>query len=185
MLCTFCVLGSSRRELVSNLLSSPIGCVLWSHCTNKESEPQRSRVIGPRSHSWQTVEWGLGPPLRRHPAQYPPGGPSPSGRLSVGLSCGNLGCPCGTTLDPLRSPPANSGAQTCVTATNRTGFLCHDRRSCIPASRVCDGVRTCAHGEDEDEAMCREYLLRPALPHGAPPGPGHGCPQLQFSLQPH
>ncbi|KAK2493811.1 hypothetical protein MC885_006803 [Smutsia gigantea] len=53
------------------------------------------------------------------------------------------------------SLPAHSGAQTCVTPMNRTGFLCHDRRSCIPASRVCDGVRTCAHGEDEDEALCR------------------------------
>ncbi|XP_047584666.1 low-density lipoprotein receptor class A domain-containing protein 1 isoform X1 [Lutra lutra] len=42
------------------------------------------------------------------------------------------------------------------TTYTRTGFLCHDRRSCIPASRVCDGVRTCAHGEDEDEAMCRD-----------------------------
>ncbi|XP_012911073.1 low-density lipoprotein receptor class A domain-containing protein 1 isoform X3 [Mustela lutreola] len=30
------------------------------------------------------------------------------------------------------------------------------QRSCIPASRVCDGVRTCAHGEDEDETMCRD-----------------------------
>ncbi|XP_045655444.1 low-density lipoprotein receptor class A domain-containing protein 1 isoform X1 [Ursus americanus] len=58
-------------------------------------------------------------------------------------------------------PPRTPGAQTCVTATNRTGFLCHDRRSCIPASRVCDGVRTCAHGEDEDEAMCRVCCTAP------------------------
>uniref|UniRef100_A0A5F9DLP8 Low density lipoprotein receptor class A domain containing 1 n=1 Tax=Oryctolagus cuniculus TaxID=9986 RepID=A0A5F9DLP8_RABIT len=48
------------------------------------------------------------------------------------------------------------GAQACVTRTNRTGFLCHDRRSCIPASGVCDGIRTCTHGEDEDEALCRD-----------------------------
>lgn len=73
-----------------------------------------------------------------------------------------------TTLDPLGPSPAHSGAQACVTLTNRTGFLCHDRRNCISASRVCDGVRTCPHGEDEDEALCREYLLSPAP---APKGP--------------
>nr|XP_020727115.1 low-density lipoprotein receptor class A domain-containing protein 1 isoform X4 [Odocoileus virginianus texanus] len=33
--------------------------------------------------------------------------------------------------------------------------ISHARSSCIPASRVCDGVRTCAHGEDEEEALCR------------------------------
>ncbi|KAG8518945.1 Low-density lipoprotein receptor class A domain-containing protein 1, partial [Galemys pyrenaicus] len=52
--------------------------------------------------------------------------------------------------------PAYSGARACMTPTNRTGFLCHDRQSCIPASGVCDGVRTCARGEDEDEALCRD-----------------------------
>ncbi|XP_072669489.1 low-density lipoprotein receptor class A domain-containing protein 1 [Canis lupus baileyi] len=56
----------------------------------------------------------------------------------------------------LGRPPRTPGAQACVTPTNRTGFLCHDRRSCIPASGVCDGVRSCTHGEDEDEAMCRD-----------------------------
>ncbi|KAB1268592.1 Low-density lipoprotein receptor class A domain-containing protein 1 [Camelus dromedarius] len=58
--------------------------------------------------------------------------------------------------------PAGEGAQACVTLMNRTGFLCHDRRSCVPASRVCDGVRTCAHGEDEEEALCRD------VPHSLP-----------------
>uniref|UniRef100_H0XFM6 Low density lipoprotein receptor class A domain containing 1 n=1 Tax=Otolemur garnettii TaxID=30611 RepID=H0XFM6_OTOGA len=52
---------------------------------------------------------------------------------------------------PLRMP----GRQVCITLTNRTGFLCHDQRHCIPASRVCDGIRTCAHGEDEDEGLCQ------------------------------
>ncbi|EPY84575.1 low density lipoprotein receptor class A domain containing 1-like protein [Camelus ferus] len=56
----------------------------------------------------------------------------------------------------LGPPPRTPGAQACVTLMNRTGFLCHDRRSCVPASRVCDGVRTCAHGEDEEEALCRD-----------------------------
>ncbi|XP_053511593.1 low-density lipoprotein receptor class A domain-containing protein 1 isoform X2 [Artibeus jamaicensis] len=54
------------------------------------------------------------------------------------------------------SPPRTPVAQACVTLTNRTGFLCHDRRSCISASSVCDGVRTCPHGEDEDETLCRD-----------------------------
>nr|XP_025862693.1 low-density lipoprotein receptor class A domain-containing protein 1 isoform X1 [Vulpes vulpes] len=59
--------------------------------------------------------------------------------------------------------PGGEGAQACVTPTNRTGFLCHDQRSCIPASGVCDGVRSCAHSEDEDEAMCRD--MPQSLPH--------------------
>ncbi|KAM5323520.1 low-density lipoprotein receptor class A domain-containing protein 1 isoform 3-T3 [Glossophaga mutica] len=53
------------------------------------------------------------------------------------------------------SPPRTPAAQACVTLTNRTGFLCHDRRSCISASGVCDGIHTCPHGEDEDEVLCR------------------------------
>lgn len=73
-----------------------------------------------------------------------------------------------TTLDPLGSPLFHSGAQACVTLTNRTGFLCHDRSSCISASGVCDGIRTCSHGEDEDEALCREYLLSSAPVPDAP-----------------
>ncbi|XP_045060238.1 low-density lipoprotein receptor class A domain-containing protein 1 isoform X3 [Desmodus rotundus] len=52
------------------------------------------------------------------------------------------------------TPPRTPVAQACVTLTNRTGFLCHDRRSCISASGVCDGISTCPHGEDEDEALC-------------------------------
>ncbi|MBZ3890881.1 Protein YIPF1 [Sciurus carolinensis] len=52
--------------------------------------------------------------------------------------------------------PGGEGAQACVTLTNRTGFLCHDQRSCIPASRVCDGLRTCPHGDDEDESLCQD-----------------------------
>ncbi|XP_017730017.1 PREDICTED: low-density lipoprotein receptor class A domain-containing protein 1 isoform X3 [Rhinopithecus bieti] len=53
-------------------------------------------------------------------------------------------------------PSRTPGVQACITLTNRTGFLCHDQRSCIPASGVCDGVRTCTHGEDEDESLCRD-----------------------------
>ncbi|KAI5139521.1 Low-Density Lipoprotein Receptor Class A Domain-Containing Protein 1 [Manis pentadactyla] len=61
-----------------------------------------------------------------------------------------------TLVTILGLPPRIPGVQTCVTLMNRTGFLCHDRRSCIPASKVCDGVRTCALGEDEDETLCRD-----------------------------
>ncbi|KAL4832066.1 hypothetical protein H8958_019189 [Nasalis larvatus] len=60
-------------------------------------------------------------------------------------------------------PSRTPGVQACITLTNRTGFLCHDQRSCIPASGVCDGVRTCTHGEDEDESLCRD--VPQSLPH--------------------
>ncbi|XP_039742818.1 low-density lipoprotein receptor class A domain-containing protein 1 isoform X5 [Pteropus medius] len=70
-------------------------------------------------------------------------------------------------------PPHMPGAQACVTLTNRTGFLCHDRRNCISASGVCDGVRTCPHGEDEDEALCLTVC--------PPCGPGWWrCPSTVF-----
>ncbi|KAM7100043.1 low-density lipoprotein receptor class A domain-containing protein 1 isoform 6-T6 [Molossus nigricans] len=65
--------------------------------------------------------------------------------------------------------PGEEGAQACVTLTNRTGFLCHDQRSCISASGVCDGICTCPHGEDEEEALCPRRQLGPdvdfLLPH--------------------
>ncbi|XP_076790650.1 low-density lipoprotein receptor class A domain-containing protein 1 isoform X3 [Arvicanthis niloticus] len=53
---------------------------------------------------------------------------------------------------PSRTPETHS----CVTLANRTGFLCHDRRHCIPAHTVCDRIRTCPHGEDEAESLCRD-----------------------------
>ncbi|XP_004448911.1 low-density lipoprotein receptor class A domain-containing protein 1 isoform X2 [Dasypus novemcinctus] len=60
-----------------------------------------------------------------------------------------------TLVTFLGLPARMPGPQACRTPTNRTGFLCHDQRSCIPASGVCDGVHTCVHGEDEDEGLCR------------------------------
>lgn len=83
-----------------------------------------------------------------------------------------------TTLDPLGSPLAHSGAQACVTLTNRTGFLCQDGSRCISASGVCDGIRTCSHGEDEAEALCREYLLSSAPFQMHPQGSLGGCPLI-------
>uniref|UniRef100_A0A8C6H5N1 Low density lipoprotein receptor class A domain containing 1 n=1 Tax=Mus spicilegus TaxID=10103 RepID=A0A8C6H5N1_MUSSI len=56
----------------------------------------------------------------------------------------------------LGHPPRTPETHSCVTLANRTGFLCHDRRHCIPAHAVCDGIRTCPHGEDEAESLCRD-----------------------------
>nr|XP_044995335.1 low-density lipoprotein receptor class A domain-containing protein 1 [Jaculus jaculus] len=56
----------------------------------------------------------------------------------------------------LGRPSRVPGSQACVTWTNRTGFLCHDQKSCIPAHGVCDNIRTCPQGEDEDESLCRD-----------------------------
>ena len=37
-------------------------------------------------------------------------------------------------------------------------FKCgSDTPSCIPDYQVCDGIPQCASGEDESEALCREY----------------------------
>lgn len=132
-----------------------LGVYYNPHFADKEQEAQRGRVICPRSLSWQVGGRGLWP----H---------APAPRSSSG---GSQGWEPGAALvsTPLTLvPPAHSGAQACVTLTNRTGFLCHDRRSCISASGVCDGVRNCPHGEDEEEALCREYLLSPAPALGGP-----------------
>ncbi|XP_035188993.1 low-density lipoprotein receptor class A domain-containing protein 1 [Oxyura jamaicensis] len=47
--------------------------------------------------------------------------------------------------------PAN---RLCAASNNRTGFLCDDRVTCIPASQVCDRTTNCRDGEDEQEKLC-------------------------------
>ncbi|XP_020843481.1 low-density lipoprotein receptor class A domain-containing protein 1 [Phascolarctos cinereus] len=59
-------------------------------------------------------------------------------------------------------PPPSPMTRACATASNQTGFLCDDRETCIPASLLCDRVRSCAHGEDEEEALCGN------IPHSLP-----------------
>uniref|UniRef100_A0A674GIP6 Low density lipoprotein receptor class A domain containing 1 n=1 Tax=Taeniopygia guttata TaxID=59729 RepID=A0A674GIP6_TAEGU len=49
-----------------------------------------------------------------------------------------------------------------MTPNNRTGFLCDDRVTCVPASWVCDRVSNCRNGEDEQEQFCGD------LPHSLP-----------------
>lgn len=46
----------------------------------------------------------------------------------------------------------------CAASNNRTGFLCDDRATCIPASQVCDRVSNCRSGEDEQEKLCGEWF---------------------------
>ncbi|KFO20950.1 Transmembrane protein 59 [Fukomys damarensis] len=83
-------------------------------------------------------------------------------------------------------PSRTPGFQVCVTLTNRTGFLCHDWRSCVPASTVCDGLPTCPHGEDEDESLCPQFKgcssmkssLTPDQVEGPPWGSSHPCSSL-------
>ncbi|XP_038608547.1 low-density lipoprotein receptor class A domain-containing protein 1 [Tachyglossus aculeatus] len=53
-------------------------------------------------------------------------------------------------------PTPDPGPRACVSTENRTGFLCDDRETCIPARKVCDRFRHCARGEDEDEALCND-----------------------------
>ncbi|KAL9846205.1 low-density lipoprotein receptor class A domain-containing protein 1 isoform 2-T3 [Geothlypis trichas] len=50
----------------------------------------------------------------------------------------------------------------CTAPNNRTGFLCDDRVTCVPASWVCDRVSNCRNGEDEQEQLCGD------LPHSLP-----------------
>ncbi|XP_023558443.1 low-density lipoprotein receptor class A domain-containing protein 1 [Octodon degus] len=107
-------------------------------------------------------------PRPRHEQDLPPGGRGPCcSRRGACLSAllllllATLAALV-TLVISLGLPARTPGAQACVTPTNRTGFLCHDWRSCIPASGVCDGLRTCPHGEDEDESLCRD------APHSLP-----------------
>ncbi|KAM9004437.1 low-density lipoprotein receptor class A domain-containing protein 1 [Sarcophilus harrisii] len=59
-------------------------------------------------------------------------------------------------------PPPPQMTRACATTSNQTGFLCDDRKTCLPASLLCDRVRACAHGEDEEEALCGN------VPHSLP-----------------
>lgn len=39
-------------------------------------------------------------------------------------------------------------------------FRCkHNSGQCVPRSLVCDGIKECADGSDEDSAMCRVCIL--------------------------
>ncbi|XP_069088740.1 low-density lipoprotein receptor class A domain-containing protein 1 [Pleurodeles waltl] len=42
----------------------------------------------------------------------------------------------------------------CMTSANQTGFLCDDRVTCISASNVCNGIKSCLNGEDEEPTLC-------------------------------
>ncbi|KFV98635.1 Low-density lipoprotein receptor class A domain-containing protein 1, partial [Eurypyga helias] len=50
----------------------------------------------------------------------------------------------------------------CTASSNRTGFLCDDRETCIPASQVCDSAHNCRNREDEQEELCGD------VPHSLP-----------------
>lgn len=55
----------------------------------------------------------------------------------------------------LAFPSAN---RLCAASSNRTGFLCDDRVTCVPASQVCDRTSNCRDGEDEQEELCGEHF---------------------------
>lgn len=46
----------------------------------------------------------------------------------------------------------------CTAPNNKTGFLCDDRVTCVPASWVCDRASNCRNGEDEQEQLCGEWF---------------------------
>ncbi|MEE6458609.1 hypothetical protein FKM82_000361 [Ascaphus truei] len=48
----------------------------------------------------------------------------------------------------------NSFTRQCKTASNKIGFLCDDRATCIAASALCDGKVDCVYGEDESSQYC-------------------------------
>ncbi|TEA36272.1 hypothetical protein DBR06_SOUSAS18910041, partial [Sousa chinensis] len=41
------------------------------------------------------------------------------------------------------------------TASQRLGFLCEDRSTCLPPSLLCNGRLDCSHGEDESATYCQ------------------------------
>ncbi|CAM4616874.1 unnamed protein product [Caretta caretta] len=53
-------------------------------------------------------------------------------------------------------PPPTPVNRFCVTSGNQTGFLCDDRVTCLPASRICNRIRECVNGEDEQEKLCND-----------------------------
>ncbi|XP_032922834.1 low-density lipoprotein receptor class A domain-containing protein 1 isoform X2 [Catharus ustulatus] len=57
----------------------------------------------------------------------------------------------GLALALLLRTPVN---RLCTAPNNKTGFLCDDRVTCVPASQVCDNISNCRNGEDEQEQLC-------------------------------
>ncbi|XP_064415788.1 low-density lipoprotein receptor class A domain-containing protein 1 [Latimeria chalumnae] len=44
----------------------------------------------------------------------------------------------------------------CVTSNNQSGFLCDNRETCIQSSEVCNGIKNCFNGEDEEAKLCSD-----------------------------
>ncbi|XP_069498259.1 low-density lipoprotein receptor class A domain-containing protein 1 isoform X2 [Ambystoma mexicanum] len=65
---------------------------------------------------------------------------------------------CATTFAIPARTPVN---RYCMTSANLTGFLCDDRVNCIPASEVCNGMKNCLNGEDEEDTLCRVSVTKP------------------------
>ncbi|XP_074859346.1 low-density lipoprotein receptor class A domain-containing protein 1 [Carettochelys insculpta] len=53
-------------------------------------------------------------------------------------------------------PPPTPVNRFCVTSGNQTGFLCDDRVTCLTASQICNRIRECVNGEDEQEELCND-----------------------------
>ncbi|XP_075792137.1 low-density lipoprotein receptor class A domain-containing protein 1 isoform X2 [Pelodiscus sinensis] len=69
------------------------------------------------------------------------------------LILGVVGAAIGLTVT-FGLPPPTPVNRFCVTSGNQTGFLCDDRVTCLPASRICNRIRDCVNGEDEQEKLC-------------------------------
>ncbi|XP_043941418.1 low-density lipoprotein receptor class A domain-containing protein 1 [Protopterus annectens] len=50
-----------------------------------------------------------------------------------------------------QQPPVN---RYCAASSNQAGFLCDDRTTCIEASELCNRIKNCLNGEDEDADIC-------------------------------
>nr|XP_033772892.1 low-density lipoprotein receptor class A domain-containing protein 1 isoform X2 [Geotrypetes seraphini] len=54
------------------------------------------------------------------------------------------------------SKEKGEGTRQCIRPDNQTGFLCDDAATCITASQVCDRIKSCEDGEDEETVMCSD-----------------------------
>ncbi|XP_029474720.1 low-density lipoprotein receptor class A domain-containing protein 1 [Rhinatrema bivittatum] len=70
--------------------------------------------------------------------------------LALGVIAAVIACAVSLGI-PARSPVSRQ----CITPDNKTGFLCDDATTCIQASQVCDRIKSCDNGEDEETEMCR------------------------------
>ncbi|XP_007897997.1 low-density lipoprotein receptor class A domain-containing protein 1-like [Callorhinchus milii] len=66
------------------------------------------------------------------------------GAIAAAITCGII----------FGIPPKQLITRQCKTTSDRNGFLCDDRTTCLMSTQICNGKVDCSNGEDEANLYC-------------------------------